>query len=167
MVLERAWLEYRSRLTSHNIKTWLFRYFNCIFLPFIDTFYEKYGRKHHGINTRLVRQKLRRSITKRRRIRKLSRLALLVRKTIKLMYKTNRLRFPVRVYCNNAQMTPERVKNKKSPHSTSSRAVLFSSLHALTSSVYYYSTHARKNVIYLLNRSRLTSHNIKTWRSIF
>ena len=58
-------------------------------------------------------------------------LPLLVRKTIKLMYKTNRLRFPVRVYCNNAQMTPERVKNKKSPHSTSSRAVLFSSLHAL------------------------------------
>ena len=55
------------------------------------------------------------------------------------------------MYCNNTQMTPERVKNKKSRHSTSSRAVLFSSLHALTSSVHYYSTHARKNVIYCLN----------------
>ena len=65
LVLERAWLEYRSRLTSHNIKTRLFRYFNCIFLPFIDTFYEKYGRKQHEINTRLVRPKFRRFSTKR------------------------------------------------------------------------------------------------------
>ena len=67
LVLERAWLEYRSRLTSQNIKTWLFPifYINCIFLPFIDTFYEKYGRKHHGINTGLVRRKFRRSSTKR------------------------------------------------------------------------------------------------------
>ena len=54
------------------------------------------------------------------------------------------------MYCNNTQMTSERVKNKKSRHSTSSRAVLFSSLHTMTSSVYYYSSHARKNVIYCL-----------------
>ena len=35
-------------------------------------------------------------------------------------------------------------------NSTSSRAVLFSSFHAMTSSVIYYSTHARQNEIYLL-----------------
>ena len=35
LVLERAWLKYRSRLTSHNMKTWSI--FDCIFLPFINT----------------------------------------------------------------------------------------------------------------------------------
>ena len=100
-----------------------------------------------------MRRKFRRFSTKRTvgKYENKAALPLLVRKTIKLLYKRNRLRFSVRMYCNNAQMTPERVKNKKSRHSTSSRAVLFSSLHALTSSVHYYSTHARKNVIYCLN----------------
>ena len=103
-------------------------------------------------NTRLVRRKFRRFSTKRTvgKYENKAALPLLVRKTIKLLYKRNRLRFSMRMYCNNAQMTPERVKKKKSRHSTSSRAVLFSSLHALTSSVHYYSTHARKTVIYCL-----------------
>ena len=85
LVLERAWLEYRSRLTSHNIKTRLFRYFNCIFLPFIDTFYKKYGGKHHGINTRLVRRKFWCFSTRRRRIRKLSRFATVSEKNNKIV----------------------------------------------------------------------------------
>ena len=55
------------------------------------------------------------------------------------------------VYCNRPQKTSQRVKNNS--HSTSSRVVLFCSLHAMTSSVFYYSTHTRKNVIYLLNRT--------------
>ena len=42
-------------------------------------------------------------------------------------------------------------KEQQSRHSTSSCVVRFCSLHAVTSSVIYYSTHTRKNVIYLLN----------------
>ena len=38
----------------------------------------------------------------------------------------------------------QHVKNKKVHHSTLSRLVLFCSLHAVTSSVIYYSTHTRK-----------------------
>ena len=69
-----------------------------------------------------------------------------------LLHKTNRLHFPVCVYHNRSQNTPQRVKNN-SRHSTSSRVVFFCSLHAVTSSVIYYSTqvHTRKNVLYLLN----------------
>ena len=58
-----------------------------------------------------------------------------------LLYLTNRLHFSVRVYCNRSQETSQRVKNNS--HATS--------LHAVTSSVIYYSTHTRKNVIYLSN----------------
>ena len=53
-----------------------------------------------------------------------------------LLYKTNRLHFSVHVYCNRSQKT--------SHHSISSRVVLFCSLHAVTSSVIYYSTHTWK-----------------------
>ena len=63
-----------------------------------------------------------------------------------LLYKTNRLHFSVCVYCNRSQKTSWRVEN----HSTSSPVVLFCSLHAVTSSVIYYSTHTGENVIYLL-----------------
>ena len=69
---------------------------------------------------------------------------------------SNRLRFSVRVYCNNAQMTSERVKNyEKVRHETKSRAVTFCSLHALASSVHYYSTYAQKNVIYFFYTTTL------------
>ena len=68
-----------------------------------------------------------------------------------LLYKTNRLHFPVCVYCNRLQKTSQRVKNNS--HATRLRLVssFFCSLHAVTSSVIYYSTHTWKNVIYLLN----------------
>ena len=59
-----------------------------------------------------------------------------------LLYETNRLHFSVRMYCNRSQMTSRRVKNN---HATRH------CLHAVTSSVIDYSTHARENVIYLLN----------------
>ena len=42
-----------------------------------------------------------------------------------------------------------------SRHSTTSLAVRFSSFHALTSSVIYYSTHARQNEIYLLSKMQI------------
>ena len=51
-----------------------------------------------------------------------------------LFYLTNRLHFSVCVYSNRSQITSQRVKNKKD---------------AVTSSVIYYSTHTRKNIIYL------------------
>ena len=44
--------------------------------------------------------------------------------------------FCVLLYCNRSQMTPQRVRT---------------SSHAMTSSVIYYSTDARKNEIYLLS----------------
>ena len=31
LVLERAWLEYKSRLTSHNIKTWLSTFYKTLY----------------------------------------------------------------------------------------------------------------------------------------
>ncbi len=97
LVLVRALLEYRSRMTSHNKETFFSEQFRAI-----------------------------------------------------LMYKTNRFHFAVRMYCNRSRKMPKCEKNKKSRHSTSSRAVLFSSFHAMTSTVIYYSTHARQNEIYLL-----------------
>ncbi len=42
-----------------------------------------------------------------------------------------------------------------SRHSTKSLAVRFSSFHALTTSVIYYSTHARQNEIYLLSKMQI------------
>ena len=52
----------------------------------------------------------------------------------------------VRVYCNRSRMTSERVKNN-----VKNKKVVewhdCCSLHAVTSSVIYYSTHAWKNVI--------------------
>ena len=42
-------------------------------------------------------------------------------------------------------------KEQQSRHSISSRVLRFCSLQVVTSSVIYYSTHTRKNVIYLLN----------------
>ena len=64
-----------------------------------------------------------------------------------VLYKTNRLHFSVHVYCNSSQRT-------------SLKCRIFCSLHAVTSSVIYYSTHARKNVIYLLNIACLPSQNV-------
>ena len=55
------------------------------------------------------------------------------------------------VYCNRSQKTSQRVKNNS--HATLLHLVdivLFCSLH-VTSSVIYYSTYTRKNIIYLLN----------------
>ena len=72
-----------------------------------------------------------------------------------LLYKTNRLHFSVCVYCNRSQKTSQRVKNNS--HATRLRLGLFCSLHAVTSSVIYYSTHSRKNVIYLLIIQNVTS----------
>ena len=51
-------------------------------------------------------------------------------------------------------------KEQQSHHSTSSCVILFCSLHAVTLSVIYYSTHTRKNVLeksikYLLNKDAL------------
>ena len=40
---------------------------------------------------------------------------------------------------------------KNNSHATQLHLILFCSLHAVMSSVIYYSTHAQKNVIYLLN----------------
>ena len=70
-----------------------------------------------------------------------------------LLYKTNRLHFSLCVYCNRSQTTSQRVKNNS--HATRLRLVsyFFCSLHAVTSFVIYYSTHTRKNVIYLLDTS--------------
>ena len=127
LVLERAWLEYRSRLTWHNIETRPFRYFNCIFLPFIDTFYEKYGRKHHGINTRLVGRKFRRFSTKHRRIRKLSRFATVSNETIKLLYKLEfEIDYVFPCVCTviiHRYKTPERTKSHHRTHRTRLRLV--------------------------------------------
>ena len=55
-------------------------------------------------------------------------------------YKTNRLPVFVLLYCNRSQKTLLRAKN-----------VLFCSSVAMTSSVIYYSTDARKNEICLTN----------------
>ena len=81
-----------------------------------------------------------------------------------------RLHFSVCVYCNRSQKTSQHVKNSDA---TRLRVVLFCSLHAVTSSVIYYSTHPRKNVIYLsiVNCHWLencvytfyTNRNIKSW----
>ena len=56
------------------------------------------------------------------------------------------------VSCNRSQKTSQRVKNNS--HTTRLRVVLCCSLHAVTSSVIYYSTHTRKNVIYLLTNTK-------------
>ena len=69
------------------------------------------------------------------------------------LYKTNRLRFSVCVYCNRSQKTSQRVRRTTVTALVSCRS--FFSLHAVTLSMIYYSTHARKNVTYLLN-NRLT-----------
>ena len=70
-----------------------------------------------------------------------------------LLYKTDRLHFSVCVYCNRSQKTSQRVKNNS--HATRLRLVsyFFVSLHAVTSSVIYHSTHTRKNASHLLNHS--------------
>ena len=83
------------------------------------------------------------------------------KKPIKLMYKRNRFRFVVRVYCNRSRMTSYCVKSTKS-HGTRLRlrlgAVLFSSFHAMMSSVIYYSTQSRQNEICLLNSEHELVH---------
>ena len=53
------------------------------------------------------------------------------------------------VYCNRSQMTSQRVKNKKGTTRDKVEWRDCCSLHAVTSSVIYYSTHTRKNVTYL------------------
>ena len=53
------------------------------------------------------------------------------------------------VYCNRSKMMSQRVKNKKSTTQDEVEWRDCCSLHAVTSSVIYYSTHTRKNVIYL------------------
>ena len=68
-----------------------------------------------------------------------------------LLHKTSRLHF-LCVYCNRSQKTSlHACKEQQSRHSTSSCVVRFCSLHAVTSSVIYYSTNTRENVIYFLN----------------
>ena len=64
-------------------------------------------------------------------------------------YLTNRLHFSVCVYCNRSQMTSHRVKEQKSTTRDEVEWRDCCSLHAVTSSVIYYSAHTRKNVIYL------------------
>ena len=64
-----------------------------------------------------------------------------------LLYKTKRLHFPVRTYCNRSQKTSQRVKNSHSRLRLVS--YFFCSLHAVTSSGIYYSTHARTEKCYL------------------
>ena len=63
--------------------------------------------------------------------------------------KTNRLHFPVCVYCNRSQKTSQRVKDNS--HATRLRLVsyFFCSLHAVTSSVIYYSTHTEKCYLFV------------------
>ena len=63
-----------------------------------------------------------------------------------LLYKTNRLHFPVCVYCNRSQKTSQRVKNNS--HAT--RICLVSYFLFFCLYITDYSTHARKIVIYLL-----------------
>ena len=65
------------------------------------------------------------------------------------LYLTNKLHFPVCVYCNRSHVTSQRAKNKKVRHETKSSGVDCCSLHAVTSYLIYYSTHTRENVIYL------------------
>ena len=57
----------------------------------------------------------------------------------------------VPLYCNRSRKMSFRVKNKKSQYSTSSRAVLFCSSHAMTPSVICYNADARENETYVLN----------------
>ena len=68
-----------------------------------------------------------------------------------LLHKTNRLHFSVRVYCNRSQKTSRCVKNNS--HAARLRLVsyFFVLCKEQKSSVIYYSTHTRKNVIYLFN----------------
>ena len=70
-------------------------------------------------------------------------------KTLFNVYLTNRFHFSVRLYCNRPQMTSWRAKNKKVRHETKSSALTLCSSQAMTSSVIYGSTDARKNEIYL------------------
>ena len=70
--------------------------------------------------------------------------------------------FSVCVYCNRSQKTSQRVKNNIYATRT------FCSLHDVTSSVIYYSTHARKNVIYLLKCIQANIyHNYMPFRSVY
>ena len=68
--------------------------------------------------------------------------------------------------CDLSQMTSQRAKNKKVlRHSTSSRLVLSCSLHAVTSSVIYYSTHMEKCYLFVnisLNKMYIV-YNIVLW----
>ncbi len=60
-----------------------------------------------------------------------------------LTYKTHRFHLPCVCTVNTSRKTPWHEKNKSS--------IVFSSFHAMTSSMIYYSIHARQNEIYLLN----------------
>ena len=75
----------------------------------------------------------------------------------KPLYKTNILHFPLYLCCNRSQKTWQRLNN-----STNATRLCrtFCSLHAVTSSVIYYSTHPRKNLIYLLNLTICTRDNL-------
>ena len=76
-------------------------------------------------------------------------------------YLTNRLHFSVRVYCNRSHsMTSQYVKNKKyvARHSDCC------SLHAVTSSVIYYSTRARENVLKWKNMFHTKQIYMVYWR---
>ena len=79
-----------------------------------------------------------------------------------LLYTTNRLHFPVCVYCNRSQKTSRHVKNNShtteqqshhwTSHTTRRRlvsCVLSCSLHAVTSYVIYYSTHTEKCYLFV------------------
>ena len=75
---------------------------------------------------------------------------------LKVRYLTNRLHFFVCVYCNRSHITSERVKNKYVRHETKSSGVTCS-LHVVTSSVIYYSTHNSQQESFIFrNWSRLS-----------
>ena len=66
--------------------------------------------------------------------------------------KTNRLHFSVRVYCYRSQKTSKSVNNTTTVTPLDFVSChTFCSLHAVTSSIIYYSAQAQKTVIYLFN----------------
>ena len=73
-----------------------------------------------------------------------------------LLYKTSRLHFSVRVYCNRSQKTSQRVKNNS--RATRLRLVsYFLVLYTLWRHLWSITVHTRKNVLYLLSTQQLKS----------
>ena len=83
---------------------------------------------------------------------------------VTFLYLANRLQFSVRVYCNRSQMTSQRVYKKKYD-TRRSRVSDCCSLHAVTSSVIYYTALARNefNIFVLYNKN---SNGFKTLKNL-